>query len=417
VATVVGILKSILTLDVSGFGKGMLRAQKDIARFQTGVSRIGSSLTFFGGAFGLAFTGRAIVGGIKRRIDDLDSMAEAADRVGVDVRKLAGLKFAGKFFDVDPATIEVGLSRLGIAASNAAAGGKAASEAFRELGLDAKALIKLPLDEQFSAVADAMKNVANASDRLRLTRTIFGRGATQGLARLLGSGSAGLAARQAQAEASGNAPTRAVVRDAERAADAIDELKLSLTGLGNTLTTKLAPSLTAVVDVATAITKGQGLGSITPGAAQAAVAFAQMVSPSSVKQPVLKQSAIGAMRFKSFEQRREERTAERMAEHQRIIEESASRRSAIKEAGDFRRRMLIDRKERLEAELFKAGAGARSKRWQNDTTPANAPVKAIEKQNKISEEMRDYLRSIDESMRREEQRQLKANSSGGVNIN
>lgn len=83
-----GILKAILNLDVAGFGKGMNRALKDVTRFQRSIGGITRALTFFGGAFGLAFTGTAMVRGLRRRLNSVDELAKKADETGVSFKSL-----------------------------------------------------------------------------------------------------------------------------------------------------------------------------------------------------------------------------------------------------------------------------------------------------------------------------------------
>lgn len=84
----VGTLKSILTLDVAGFGKGINRAVKDINRFQRGIGNITRALSFFGGAFGLGFTGTAIVRGLTKRIEQIDKLSQQSRETGVSLKSL-----------------------------------------------------------------------------------------------------------------------------------------------------------------------------------------------------------------------------------------------------------------------------------------------------------------------------------------
>lgn len=87
-ATSVGVLKSVLTLDVAGFGKGINRAIKDVNRFQRTMGNVSRALSFFGGAFGLGFTGTAIVRGLTRRVDQINELANEAQKTGVSLKSL-----------------------------------------------------------------------------------------------------------------------------------------------------------------------------------------------------------------------------------------------------------------------------------------------------------------------------------------
>jgi hypothetical protein len=88
VATTVGTLKSILTLDASGFGKGIGRALKDVNRFQRTVGSITKTLSFFTGAFGVTLGATALFRGQLRRMDTIRDLAEQAERTGVSLKSL-----------------------------------------------------------------------------------------------------------------------------------------------------------------------------------------------------------------------------------------------------------------------------------------------------------------------------------------
>jgi len=75
-------------LDVAGFGKGINRAVKDVSRFQRTMGKITRGLSFFGGAFGLGFTGTALARGLVRRIDQIDNLAAEAEKTGVSLTSL-----------------------------------------------------------------------------------------------------------------------------------------------------------------------------------------------------------------------------------------------------------------------------------------------------------------------------------------
>jgi hypothetical protein len=84
------------------------------------------------------------------------------------------LQFAGKLTGVEVNTMNMALQRFTRRASEAARGTGEAKGALRELRLDARELVKLPLDQQMLQLADAFEDAKRRGlNPLRLAFKLF----------------------------------------------------------------------------------------------------------------------------------------------------------------------------------------------------------------------------------------------------
>jgi hypothetical protein len=143
--------------------------------------------------------------------------------------------------------MDMALQRFTRRASEAAIGTGEAKGALQELGINAKELVKLPLDEQMEVVADAMGGLKTQADRVRIAMKLFD---SEGVALVntLGGGSAALREMIDEAETLGITLDRVETAQIEAANDAFTRAKGVITGLVNDITVNLAPALKVLAD-------------------------------------------------------------------------------------------------------------------------------------------------------------------------
>jgi len=140
----------------------------------------------------------------------------------------------------------------------AAGGTGEAVEELKTLGVDAKALSKLPLDVAFGEVAEAINQVSSQTRKAAIAYKLFG---GRGLAILntLKVGKKGLADFKAEAMKLGIALDRESTAKIEAANDAMTRLKAVFTGLANTIAVELSPYIKGLADHLTKVgTEGKG---------------------------------------------------------------------------------------------------------------------------------------------------------------
>ena len=226
-------------------------------RFKSGMRGAGRSVLGFGNSFKLGFAGvaGAVVGAtaaitafVNRVGSDIDKLGKFADRIGIMPERLAEIQFAaGQASGLGVEQVNMALQRMTRRVSEAAAGTGEAKKAIAELGLDAKKLAQLSPDKQFAVLADAMKNVGNKSDQLRLAFKLFdSEGA--GLVSTLRLGSEGLAEMASEADSLGLTFRAGLSDKAAEVMDAFDRFKQSIKGLAAALFETLADPVRFVMN-------------------------------------------------------------------------------------------------------------------------------------------------------------------------
>jgi len=219
--------------------KGLKSLGNAAAHTAVKVAKIGVAFATAGVAAAAALT--------KSSMDSIDVLAKTSDRLGIATNQLAGLQHAASLAGVENKTLEKSLQNLAVGVSDAADGTGVAKDALIELGLNARILEKLPLDQQMLAVADAMKEVQNQTDKVRIATDLFG---ARGVAvlNMIGGGAENLQTMAAEAEHLGIAISRVDAAQIEDANDAVTRATGVFSGLGNQLAVSFSPLIKTVAD-------------------------------------------------------------------------------------------------------------------------------------------------------------------------
>ena len=103
----------------------------------------------------------------------IDSLAKTADKLGLTTEALQLLRYQGEQSGVSINTMDMALQRMTRRVAEAAQGTGEAKGAIKELGLSAAELAAMSPDQQFKAIAEAMKGVAAQGDKVRLAMKLF----------------------------------------------------------------------------------------------------------------------------------------------------------------------------------------------------------------------------------------------------
>jgi hypothetical protein len=184
---------------------------------------------------------------VKNSLDATDQLAKTASKIGTTTEALSALRYAAERTGVSTQTMDMALQRFVRRTAEAAVGTGEAKGAIRELGLDARELVKLPLDKRMLVLSNAFGKVENESDKLRLAFKLFdSEGAA--LVNTLGEGSEGLQALLNDADALGLVMTESAASGVEAASDSLTRLKGLMTGFTNQTVAALAPAIKSVTD-------------------------------------------------------------------------------------------------------------------------------------------------------------------------
>lgn len=215
---------------------GSILSSKMIA--MTGPAAVAAS-ALAGLAFGVNETRKAF-----GRLDELNHLSST---LGIDPKAISSLGLAAKMNGSDFATMNTGLEQMNRRVAEASVGAGKAGAALTALGIDARQLNDLPVDQKFATIADAFGNLKNPAEEARIAFRLFG---SQGLdlVETLRLGSAGLGEYAAEAARLGIALSKSDLDKVSEAQDAMDRLGLAIEGAGNSLAVTVAPVLTSIIN-------------------------------------------------------------------------------------------------------------------------------------------------------------------------
>lgn len=196
----------------------------------------------------------AFVAAVNKQAVEIDKLAKEAAKLGIDTSQLERLRYQAGLTGVSAEKLGMGMQRMTRRISEAAVGTGEAQKALKELGLDAKALNNLDAEQQFNAIAEAMKGVSKQSDRIRLTSKIFD---SEGVA-LVNTFNSNLAETRAGFDALGVSVTSSQAAMVESFNDSKSTLGTIFDGFWNQVTIQVAPAFEMVVKWITASVKEFG---------------------------------------------------------------------------------------------------------------------------------------------------------------
>ena len=212
---------------------GLANVRRAVFSFQSAIA----------GAVGAAGLGLLV----KSSLDSIDALGKTATKLGVTSQELQKLRFAAEIAGVSTRTTDMAIQRFTRRLSEAAVGTGEAKDALKELGIDAAALTKLPLEDQMLQLADAFEGVESSGDKVRLAFKLFD---SEGVAfvNTLQGGTEALKAMFAEVDDLGIALSTATVQGVERANDAFARLKSLFIGVRDSVVGALAPAFEALAD-------------------------------------------------------------------------------------------------------------------------------------------------------------------------
>ncbi|RDH41677.1 hypothetical protein [Zooshikella ganghwensis] len=176
----------------------------------------------------------------------LDPIAKTADKLGIGIEALQEFQYAAERSGLSVKQFNVGTQRMVRRVAEAAKGTGTAKGALQELGLNAQWLGKLKPEQQLDQVAEALSQVKNQNDRVRLAMKLFDSEGV-GMVNMLKDGRKGLQQLRADARATGNVLKEKAARDAENFNDALLDAQMAMGGIKNTIGAAMMPAFTGLM--------------------------------------------------------------------------------------------------------------------------------------------------------------------------
>lgn len=185
---------------------------------------------------------------ISNSLKATDALAKTASKIGTTTEALSALQYVGDLTGVEINTMNMALQRFTRRASEAAVGTGEAKDALRELKVDARELIKLPLDQQMLVLADAFQEAEQKGiNPLRLAFKLFDSEGSA-LVNMLTQGREGLSEMLGEAKTLGLVMSADAAKGVENANDAMTRFFAVSKGLVAQFTAALAPAIKFAAD-------------------------------------------------------------------------------------------------------------------------------------------------------------------------
>jgi len=248
---------------IDGVGKGLLDGAKKAAMFGAAI----------GGA-----AAASLVALTRSGLQTADALAKTSDRLGIATEELASLRVAAeRTAGMANGAFDTALQRMVRRVQEAAEGTGTAKGAIEDLGLSAQELAQMSPDQQFRKIADAMSEVDSQGQRVALSFKLFDTEGV-GLVNTLRAGSAGLDEFAARADIAGVTLDRVAASQIEAANDAMADLGMLTSGLGQQLAREFSPVLEgAANELFNVAAEAGGMGEVANKAFQAVIKGAGFV--------------------------------------------------------------------------------------------------------------------------------------------
>ena len=216
----------------------------------TAVKKVATAAYEMGKRFALAFSGAALAAfALTKRIASLqDRVGKIALRLGITTEALSEFHHAAELGGISTEQFDMALQRMTRRVAEAGQGMGEAKGAIQELGLNARELAALPIDEQMNRVADALNNVRGQSEKVRLAFKLFDSEGV-GVLQTMQDGSASFREAADELAYFGAVVTGQGAANSAEFNDALTRLKTSFTGLGIALGEKFIPIFTGVINM------------------------------------------------------------------------------------------------------------------------------------------------------------------------
>ncbi len=223
--------------------KAFSAVRRSLARVSKALFSFKTSIAAVAGAAGLGLL-------VKSSLKSIDILGKTSSKLGIATSELQKLRFASQQAGVETRTVDMAIQRFTRRLAEAAQETGEAKDALIELGIDAKKLNVMSLEQQMLILADAFDDVQNSGDKVRLAFKLFD---SEGVAfvNTLQGGSKALQAMFQDAENLGFILSASAVKGVESANDSLLRLASIFKGTSDQLTAAFAPALREIVDLIT----------------------------------------------------------------------------------------------------------------------------------------------------------------------
>jgi hypothetical protein len=185
----------------------------------------------------------------KQSLDTADAMGKLAQKTGLTTETLSVLAFAARTADVEQEQLNTSLRVFQRVMAESTAGTKKANDAIEQLFGSRKALERLDDDARLLKVVDALAKLEPGAKRTALAMEFFGRSGAELLPLIDDLGNGGFDQLREKAERLGLVIDEDLARAAQRANDAMTDLRSVVDGITTRFLSGFAPALAEAGEV------------------------------------------------------------------------------------------------------------------------------------------------------------------------
>lgn len=222
------------------------------ASFESGMQRVEARLGALGDLAksalefgGITLTLAGVADAFSNVVDRGENLSKVAARLGDTVESMSQLQYAAQAMDIPFQTLTDSLDRFEKGLSQASDGSGKARQALSDLGIDAKKLAALPLDQQLNIIADRIAALPSPTQQTAFAMRLFS-DAGADLVPVLSKGAAGIDDLRRRSDELGNTLGGDAAAQLKAAKDAMTDLTVASRGLWTELVTDVAPAITAI---------------------------------------------------------------------------------------------------------------------------------------------------------------------------
>ena len=243
-------LNVILSARDKEFTRAMDRSQKRVERFAKQSNKsLGKTSQAFDKLSGAvtavvaAMSAGALVSSLKQVTQKLDDIGKTADQIGITTDALQELRTVAESSGVTSDELDKSIEKLGKGLAEAAMGLGTAKDGLKTLGLNARDLIDMGLEDALGVIATEINKLPNPMEKTAAATQLFGRSGAP-MINLLREGADGMANMRREARELGVVINEDLIRSAEAAQDELDLLARVIDADMSSALIKLAPLLT-----------------------------------------------------------------------------------------------------------------------------------------------------------------------------
>ena len=247
-----GTLTLDLIAEIQEFKQGMDKASKiaeqnsreiqrsirDIERRIQSMSRVVASAA---GIFGATLTVSAFNNWIKGSLESAASTGVFAEKIGLTVEELTTFRYIAGQAGASVQDLDSSMLRLNSRLGAAVAGGGPAASTLKRLGLNAKELLSLPLEERILAISKAMEGLTRG-EQLRALQNMAGDSA-RGLIKMFDMSQKEIRELSVNAQKLGYVYSTEMARNADIVLGQIGEIKGAFSNLSLQIISEFLPDI------------------------------------------------------------------------------------------------------------------------------------------------------------------------------